>query len=45
MVDQLKSHFNKDLENSEEITLEKWNQRYWLEKFAGIFIKIIRSLF
>ncbi len=45
MTDQLKAHFNKDLENSEEMTLEKWNQRYWLEKFAGIFIKLIRSLF
>lgn len=43
--EQLKSHFNTDLLNSEEITLEQWNQRYWLEKFAGIFIKLIRSLF
>lgn len=44
-ANKLKSHFNNDLINSQEITLEEWNQRYWLEKFAGIFIKLIRSLF
>lgn len=42
---ELVSHFFTDTNNSEEITLEKWNQRYWVEKFAGIFIKLIRSFF
>ncbi len=45
LSNQLKDQFNIDLQNTEEITLEKWDQRYWLEKFAGIFIKLIRSLF
>lgn len=42
---ELMSHFNNDLMSSKEITFEDWKNRYWVEKFAGFFIKFIRSFF
>lgn len=44
-AEELVSHFVYDIGNSEEITLEQWNSRYWVEKFAGFFMKFIRGFF
>ena len=44
-TEELKSHFMTDISNSNEVTQEQWDKRYWVEKFAGFFIKFIRSLF
>lgn len=41
--EELFSHFIRDMRNSEEITLEKWNNRFWVEKFSGFFIRLIRD--
>jgi cardiolipin synthase len=42
---ELLSHFEHDMTHCEEITFDKWNERYWLEKFAGFFMKFIRGFF
>ncbi|HEY9583892.1 MAG TPA: phospholipase D-like domain-containing protein [Candidatus Paceibacterota bacterium] len=42
---ELKEHFINDMENCEEITLEQWKSRYWIEKFAGFFLKFVRFFF
>ncbi len=42
---ELISHFNTDLLNTEEITFDQWKKRYWVEKFAGFFLKFIRNFF
>lgn len=44
-AEELVSHFVHDLSHSEEITFKQWQSRYWVEKFAGFFIKFIRGFF
>lgn len=42
---ELNDHFMLDLGKCQEVTLRDWKERYWVEKFAGFFIKFIRSFF
>ena len=44
-AEELASHFVHDMQKAEEMTLEKWNSRYWVIKLAGFFIKFIRGFF
>ncbi len=41
--DELLNHFIDDLHKTEEITFEKWKNRYWIEKFTGFFIRLVRD--
>ncbi len=41
-VAELDAHFQKDIHNTEYITLEQWNNRYFLEKISTFCVKIIR---
>ena len=41
---ELLEHFEKDISRAEEVTLAMWRKRYWVEKFAGFFIRFIRDL-
>jgi cardiolipin synthase len=36
-------HFIEDVSKSEEVTLTSWKRRYWVEKFAGFFIRFVRD--
>lgn len=42
-ADELVSHFAQDTLNAEEITFRNWKRRYWVEKFAGFFIRFVRD--
>lgn len=44
-AEELVSHFVFDIKNCEEITLEQWKNRYWVEKLAIFFMKFIRGFF
>lgn len=44
-AEELASHFVYDMQQTEEMTLQKWNSRYWVIKLAGFFIKFIRGFF
>jgi cardiolipin synthase len=44
-AEELASHFVFDMQKTEEMTLEKWNSRYWVIKLAGFFMKFIRGFF
>lgn len=39
----LSNHFFNDLSTSEEITFNQWKGRFWVEKFAGFFIRFVRD--
>ncbi len=45
MADEFKNDFINEIKNCRQITLDEWNNRYWVEKLAGFFIKFIRSFF
>lgn len=40
---ELSVHFVQDLLNSEEVTLEQWQNRYRFEKIAGFFARFLRD--
>ncbi len=40
---ELLNHFNNDLSNSNEVTFKQWKSRYWVEKFAGFFVRFVRD--
>ncbi len=42
-AEELTSHFIYDLSKAEEVTFENWKSRYWVEKFAGFFIRFVRD--
>ncbi len=42
-AEELLTHFIDDLHKSKEITLLEWKSRYWLEKFTGIFVRLVRD--
>ena len=44
-AEELVSHFTYDMNKCKRLTLEEWNSRYWVEKFAGFFMKFIRGFF
>jgi cardiolipin synthase A/B len=39
---ELRQHFEEDLKNCTEITLEEWNRRFFVEKIATFFVHLIR---
>ena len=39
----LVSHFEQDLISTEEITFDKWKNRYLIEKFSGFLARMIRD--
>ena len=42
---ELLIHFEHDMIHCQEITFAEWRRRYWLEKFAGFFIRFVRGFF
>ncbi len=42
-TDELLNHFNNDLKSSVEITGQGWKDRYWIEKVAEFFIRLLRD--
>lgn len=42
-VRELLNHFNNDLKNTMEIKQETWKNRYWIEKVAEFFIRLLRD--
>lgn len=44
-AEELTKHFMHDLEKSEEMTFEKWKNRYWVEKIASFFMRFVRGFF
>ncbi len=40
---ELSVHFVQDLLKAEEVIPEQWQNRYWLEKFAGFFARLLRD--
>ncbi|MES3030979.1 MAG: phospholipase D-like domain-containing protein [Patescibacteria group bacterium] len=43
-AEELTSHFMEDLKHTQEVTLAEWKRRYWVEKFAGFFLRFVRDL-
>lgn len=43
-AEELTSHFFEDLKQTKEVTLAEWRSRYWVEKFAGFFLRFVRDL-
>ena len=43
-AEELASHFVYDLQSTREVTLAEWKSRYWVEKFAGFFLRFVRDL-
>ena len=41
-ADALLTHFNEDLTHCQEVKLEEWNRRFFVEKIATFFVKFIR---
>jgi len=41
-IEELASHFEEDLKQCQEMTLEEWNRRFFVEKVATFFVKFIR---
>lgn len=39
----LKNQFEEDMQNTERVTLEEWNQRFFVEKIATFLVKLIRG--
>ena len=39
---ELLGHFNDDLKNCQEVTLVEWERRFFIEKIASYFVKLIR---
>lgn len=42
---ELLTHFYHDMTHCEELTLEKWKNRFWVEKIPLFFMKFIRGFF
>lgn len=42
-VQEVYIHFINDIATSEEVTFKSWKRRYWVEKFAGFFIRFVRD--
>ena len=42
-TEDLAKHFNTDLKDTEEITFEMWENRFWVEKFFGFFARFLRD--
>lgn len=40
---ELSVHFVQDLLKAEEVIQEQWQNRYWIDKFAGFFAKLFRD--
>lgn len=40
---ELTEHFNTDLKDTDEVTYEVWNNRFWVEKFFGYFARFLRD--
>lgn len=40
---ELKDHFENDLKDTEEISYDRWKNRYWAEKISGFFVSLIRD--
>ncbi len=40
---ELTEHFNIDLKDTDEVTFEMWNNRFWVEKFFGYFARFLRD--
>jgi cardiolipin synthase len=38
----LLTHFTEDIKNCDEVTLEAWNRRFFVEKIATFLVKLIR---
>jgi cardiolipin synthase len=43
-AEELTTHFISDLKATKEVTLTEWRRRYWVEKFAGFFLRFVRDL-
>lgn len=41
-IDELKKHFANDLRHCEEVIFEEWDRRFFVEKIATFFVKLIR---
>ncbi len=42
-AEELTVHFHEDLKNAQEVTLDEWNRRFFVEKIATFLVKFIRS--
>lgn len=41
--DELLNHFIDDLHKTKEITYEEWKNKYWIERFTGFFVRLVRD--